>query len=98
MDTCSKLTTECPESVEEINPEDYEKHMIQCSKKCEDEKADGSLSSPGVDDGSEIRQKIEEVKELKKAIQTLEERMKKLEMPLERVIQRLREEAVKRNK
>lgn len=98
MDTCSKLTTECPECVEEIKPEDYEKHMIQCSKKCEDEKADGSLSSPGVDDGSEIRQKIEEVKELKKAIQTLEERMKKLEMPLERVIQRLREEAVKRNK
>ncbi|XP_075530779.1 uncharacterized protein LOC142563934 isoform X2 [Dermacentor variabilis] len=94
---CSEQTTECPECVEQMKKADYEEHVLQCGIKVEEKKAGGSASSQRAYDGSGIRQKREEVNELKEAINRLEERVKKLEMPLERVLQRLQEEAMKRN-
>lgn len=96
VDDCSQQITECPECVEQIKNADYEEHVIQCGIKEEEKKAGGSASSQRAYDGSGIRQKREEVNELKEAVNILEERVRKLEMPLQRVLQRLQEEAMKR--
>ncbi|XP_075530789.1 uncharacterized protein LOC142563937 isoform X1 [Dermacentor variabilis] len=94
---CSEQITECPECVEQMKKADYAEHVLQCGIKEKEKKAGWSASSQRVYDGSGIRQKREEVNELKEAINRLEERVKKLEIPLERVLQRLQEEAMKWN-
>ncbi|XP_070383814.1 uncharacterized protein [Dermacentor albipictus] len=94
---CPEQITECPECVEHMRKAVYEEHIMQCRIKVEEKKAGGSASSQTLYDGSGIRQKREEVNELKEAINRLEERVRKLEMPLKRVLHRLQEEAMKRN-